>query len=75
MYGELTDHRLAGTGRCGDEHPVAVLERGARGDLERVERERVTGGELGESRVIRIAPAPGSGVPLGRGRGHMDRLR
>ena len=37
--GELADHRLAGAGRGGDEDAVAGLQRLARLDLERVQRE------------------------------------
>jgi hypothetical protein len=67
--GELADDRLAGAGGRSDQDAVAVLDRCAGLDLERVQRKRV---QTTEFREMRMGPVGArSGIPLGRG-GHVS---
>ena len=64
VNGELADDGLAAAGRGGYQHPVPAGERGAGGDLERVEVEVVELAERGEFRVgLAVAKLR---VPFGR---------
>ena len=49
--GELPDHGLAGAGRRGDQHAVALVQRGAGLDLKVVELEVIQRAEAGELRM------------------------
>ena len=64
VHRELADHGLARAGRRAHEHAVPVLQRRARPELEVVELERQSAGELGQLGVR--GAAPGGGVGLGR---------
>ena len=68
MDGELADDGLAGSGRRGDQHALAVLQCLAGLDLELVEDEVAVGGQFGgEAGQHRVGRAPaGGGVPLRR---------
>ena len=64
MHGELTDQRLAGAGRSGDQHLMTVLQRSAGSQLELVQPEVVELTELLHRRMLLVRAE--NGVLLGR---------
>ena len=58
VNGELPDHGLAGPGRSGHKHSVALVQSQARPALVVVEGEVVERLELGQSRTVLRPPPP-----------------